>query len=69
MAADAIIHINGWPSSGKLTTAREPAALLDARLPLERDITDLSPDAAASLLAERCRAIFESNPQPAEPIP
>lgn len=192
MAADAIIHINGWPGSGKLTIARELAALLDARLldnhtiinpaevlferrdplhhslrkalraaildhvarmrpglliltdaladdvhdsavfdeyralaaargaelvaivldcapeqnaarlvaagraerhkltdpavlaslranhrllrpagaPLvELDITDLSPDVAAALLAERCRAIFESTPQPAEPMP
>lgn len=32
MAADAIIHVNGWPGSGKLTIARELAALLDARL-------------------------------------
>lgn len=31
-AADAIIHINGWPGSGKLTIARELATLLDARL-------------------------------------
>ncbi|RDJ27334.1 nucleoside kinase [Bosea caraganae] len=30
--ADAIIHINGWPGSGKLTIARELASLLGARL-------------------------------------
>ena len=27
-----IIHVNGWPGSGKLTTAREVARELDARL-------------------------------------
>lgn len=30
--ASVIIHLNGWPGSGKLTVAREVARLLDARL-------------------------------------
>ncbi|MCU4180537.1 AAA family ATPase [Bosea sp. BH3] len=38
--AGPIVHINGWPGTGKLTIARELARLLDARLLDNHSILD-----------------------------
>lgn len=63
---NAIIHINGWPGSGKLTIARLLAARLEARLvdkhtlinPAEMLFTRRDP-LYRSLRAEVRRAVFE----------
>ncbi|MDB5441084.1 MAG: hypothetical protein JWM33_3511 [Caulobacteraceae bacterium] len=51
----AVIHINGWPGSGKLTIARQLAPLLDARL-IEPGVI-LGP---ANALAERGERLHAS---------
>jgi hypothetical protein len=52
-----VVHINGWPGSGKLTIGRVLAMRLDARLPS----TTLGALSASAALCSRCVSPAQRN--------